>query len=160
VQASTAKVNGEATATGKPFRVDNVPAPQDVYARSKWQAECALRDVAAGTPMSSVVLRLPLVYGPGVRGNFRTLWDAVARRQWLPFAAIDNRRSLIGLDNLFSLRDCHVCAPLFFGDCFPHLKHRRFGAGVRRQSDDCGAVHPSFGTPGSVYACPPVTRFV
>jgi nucleoside-diphosphate-sugar epimerase len=111
VQASTAKVNGEATATGKPFRVDNVPAPQDVYARSKWQAECALRDVAAGTPMSSVVLRLPLVYGPGVRGNFRTLWDAVARRQWLPFAAIDNRRSLIGLDNLVEAFAAAIDAP-------------------------------------------------
>jgi UDP-N-acetyl-alpha-D-quinovosamine dehydrogenase len=100
VLASTAKVNGEATRPGRPFRVDDPAAPQDAYARSKRDAESLLADVAANAPMSAVVLRLPLVYGPGVRGNFRKLWDAVAQRRWLPFAAIDNRRSLVGLGNL------------------------------------------------------------
>ena len=100
VLASTIKVNGESTPRGRPFRGDDAPAPRDTYARSKWQGETALRDIAASVPMSPLVLRLPLVYGPGARGNFRTLWDAVAERRWLPFAAIDNRRSLIGLANL------------------------------------------------------------
>jgi nucleoside-diphosphate-sugar epimerase len=100
VLASTIKVNGESTPRGRPFRGDDAPAPRDAYARSKWQGETALRDIAASVPMSPLVLRLPLVYGPGARGNFRTLWDAVAERRWLPFAAIDNRRSLIGLANL------------------------------------------------------------
>jgi nucleoside-diphosphate-sugar epimerase len=100
VMASTVKVNGEATQPGRPFRVDDLAAPQDAYARSKWDAEQLLAEVVANAPMSAVVLRLPLVYGPGVRGNFRKLWDAVAQRRWLPFAAIDNRRSLVGLGNL------------------------------------------------------------
>ncbi len=100
VQASTAKVNGESTVRGRPFRSGDAPSPQDAYARSKWQAERVLQDIASGSPTSAVVLRLPLVYGRGVRGNFRTLWDAVARRQWLPLAALDNRRSLLGLGNL------------------------------------------------------------
>lgn len=100
VMASTAKVNGESTQPGRPFRIDDPAAPQDAYARSKRDAEKLLDEVVADAPMSAVVLRLPLVYGPGVRGNFRRLWDAVARRRWLPFAAIDNRRSLVGLGNL------------------------------------------------------------
>jgi nucleoside-diphosphate-sugar epimerase len=100
VMASTAKVNGESTQPGRPFRVDDPAAPQDAYARSKRDAEKLLAEVVANAPMSVVVLRLPLVYGPGVRGNFRRLWDAVAQRRWLPFAAIDNRRSLVGLGNL------------------------------------------------------------
>ena len=111
VHASTAKVNGETTAPGKPFRSEDAPAPRDAYARSKWQAERALQDIAVGSPMSAVVLRLPLVYGPGVRGNFRTLWEAVARRQWLPLAAIDNRRSLLGLDNLVDACVAAIAAP-------------------------------------------------
>ncbi|HEY7903544.1 MAG TPA: NAD-dependent epimerase/dehydratase family protein [Casimicrobiaceae bacterium] len=100
VLASTIKVNGESSPRDRPLRGDDAPAPRDAYARSKWQGEKALRDIAASATMSPLVLRLPLVYGPGVRGNFRTLWDAVAERRWLPFAAIDNRRSLIGLANL------------------------------------------------------------
>jgi nucleoside-diphosphate-sugar epimerase len=100
VLASTVKVNGEATPRGRPFRGDDPPRPEDAYARSKWQAEVTLGERAKDTRMSATALRLPLVYGPGVRGNFRTLWEAVAQRRWLPFAAIDNRRSLIGLANL------------------------------------------------------------
>jgi nucleoside-diphosphate-sugar epimerase len=111
VHASTAKVNGESTLRGRPFCFDDVPNPQDSYARSKWQAEQILDGVVAATPMSAVVLRLPMVYGPGVRGNFRTLWDAVARGQWLPFAAIDNRRSVIGLGNLVDAFEASIDAP-------------------------------------------------
>ncbi|MEO8847766.1 MAG: NAD-dependent epimerase/dehydratase family protein [Casimicrobiaceae bacterium] len=111
VLASSAKVNGESTPRGRPFRIDDAPAPQDAYAQSKWDAERALAEIAAGAAMTTVVLRLPLVYGPGVRGNFRTLWDAVARRQWLPFAAIDNRRSMIGLGNLADALVAAIAAP-------------------------------------------------
>ncbi|MEP7063152.1 MAG: NAD-dependent epimerase/dehydratase family protein [Betaproteobacteria bacterium] len=111
VLASSAKVAGEASLPGKPLRIEDDPAPQDAYARSKWDAERALSDIADGSSMSTVVLRLPLVYGPGVRGNFRTLWDAVARRQWLPFAAVDNRRSMIGLGNLAEAFAAAIAAP-------------------------------------------------
>ena len=103
--ASTVKVNGEQSLPGVPFRAGDVPAPQDPYARSKRAAEDALLDVARDTAMDAVVLRLPLVYGPGVRGNFRALVDAVQRRRLLPVGAIDNRRSLLGVDSLAAALD-------------------------------------------------------
>lgn len=109
--ASTVKVNGEATAPGRPFRNDDAPAPQDAYARSKLAAEAALFGTAAGTSMDVVVLRLPLVYGRGARGNFRTLVDAVRRRRLLPIGAIANRRALLGIDNLLDAIDAAIDAP-------------------------------------------------
>ena len=110
--ASTVKVNGEATARDRPFRPDDATAPQDAYARSKLAAESALLGVAGHTAMSIFILRLPLVYGPGARGNFRRLIDAVRARQWLPFGAIDNRRSLIGIDNLLDALCAAIDAPI------------------------------------------------
>jgi UDP-glucose 4-epimerase len=109
--ASTVKVNGEATRPGRPFRSDDAPAPQDAYARSKAAAEAALLDTASGTSMDVVVLRLPLVYGPRARGNFRTLVDAVRKRRLLPVGAIDNRRALLGIDNLLDAIDAAIDAP-------------------------------------------------
>lgn len=108
--ASTVKVNGEATPRGRPFRTDDALAPHDAYARSKAAAEAALFDIAARTSLEAVVLRLPLVYGPGVRGNFRSLVDAVRNRRLLPVGAIDNRRSLLGLDNLLDALDATIDA--------------------------------------------------
>ena len=108
--ASTVKVNGEATPRGRPFRIDDPLAPRDAYARSKAAAEAALFDIAARTSLEAVVLRLPLVYGPGVRGNFRSLVDAVRNRRLLPVGAIDNRRSLLGLDNLLDALDATIDA--------------------------------------------------
>jgi nucleoside-diphosphate-sugar epimerase len=99
VFASSVKVNGEGSAPGRPLRPDDPPAPQDAYARSKLAAERALAGIAAAAPMRVVVLRLPLVYGAGCKGNFRALWDAVAQGRWLPLGAIDNRRSLLALPN-------------------------------------------------------------
>jgi nucleoside-diphosphate-sugar epimerase len=100
VFASTAKVNGEATRPGRAFRPGDAPAPQDAYARSKLAAERTLTQVTSGTSMLATSLRLPLVYGAGARGNFRRLVDAVAARRLLPFGAIDNRRSVLGIGNL------------------------------------------------------------
>jgi nucleoside-diphosphate-sugar epimerase len=100
VFASSVKVNGEATASGRPFRPDDPPAPADAYARSKLEAERELGRICAESPTAVVILRLPLVYGPGVGGNFLRLLDAVARGSVLPLGAIDNRRSIVGLGNL------------------------------------------------------------
>jgi nucleoside-diphosphate-sugar epimerase len=100
VLASTIKVHGEATLPGRPFRADDPLVPQDAYARSKAEAERRLAVVAAGTPLDAIVLRLPLVYGPRVKGNFLTLLDAVARRARLPFGRIHNRRDLLYVGNL------------------------------------------------------------
>lgn len=110
--ASTVKVNGETTARGHPFRPDDAPSPQDAYARSKLAAERIMQRVTEGAPMRPLIVRLPLVHGPGARGNFRRLVDAVAARRWLPFGAIDNRRSLIGLPNLLEALDAAIDAPV------------------------------------------------
>ncbi len=93
---STVKVHGENAR--RPLTPADPPAPQDAYAVSKWEAEQAL--AAAGAGMERVVLRSPLVYGPGVGGNFLRLLRLVDRAPVLPFGAIDNRRSLIYVANL------------------------------------------------------------
>ncbi|MFN7085993.1 MAG: UDP-glucose 4-epimerase family protein [Burkholderiales bacterium] len=96
---SSVKVNGELT-RHKPFGEADPPAPQDAYGISKMEAETALRGVAAATGLELVIVRPPLVYGPGVKGNFLRLLDLVARRVPLPLAAVRNRRSMIFLGNL------------------------------------------------------------
>lgn len=111
VLASTIKVNGEATLPGKPFKSGDAPAPRDAYARSKLAAERTLAQVAGGTSMIATSLRLPLVYGAKARGNFRLLVEAVASRRLLPLGAIDNRRSLLSLDNLMDAFDAAIDAP-------------------------------------------------
>ena len=108
VFVSSVKVNGERTRLGTPFRADGPPMPEDAYGHSKLEAEQALRAIATVTGLEVVVVRAPLVYGPGVRANFAQLVRAVRRGIPLPFAEIDNRRSLVGLDNLVDL--LLVCA--------------------------------------------------
>lgn len=99
---SSVKVNGESTAAGAPFRETDEAGPQDPYSVSKWEAELALRECCARTGMEYVVVRPPLVYGPGVRANFLALAMAVRRGVPLPLGAVQNRRSLIATDNLVS----------------------------------------------------------
>ena len=108
--ASTVKVNGERTRPGRPFRPDDAPAPQDAYARSKLTAERELQKIVAHSAMTACVLRLPFVYGAGARGNFRRLVDAVAARRLLPFGAIDNRRSVAGIDTVLDALDAVIDA--------------------------------------------------
>ncbi len=104
VFVSSVKVNGEQTLPGKPFTAAAAPAPEDAYGRSKAEAEAGLQDIARHTGMALVIVRPPLIYGPGVRGNFASLWRWVAAGIPLPFAALtQNRRSLVALDNLVDL---------------------------------------------------------
>jgi nucleoside-diphosphate-sugar epimerase len=110
VFTSTVKVNGESTAVGRPFHPDDPPAPQDAYARSKLEAERELGRVCAGTSLVPVILRLPLVYGPGVAGNFLALEDEIARGRALPLGAIRNRRSVLGTGNLVEAIDAALDA--------------------------------------------------
>lgn len=99
---STIKVNGEET-QDTPMRADDTPQPQDAYARSKWRAEQALAECAARTGLEVVVVRSPLVVGPGAKGNLASLL-ALADSPWpLPFAAIENRRTFVAVDDLASL---------------------------------------------------------
>lgn len=97
---SSIKVNGEATLPGQPFTEQDAFAPQDPYGVSKMEAEQGLHQIAAETGLEVVIIRPPLVYGPGVRANFAALMQAVARGVPLPLGAINNRRSLVALDNL------------------------------------------------------------
>lgn len=102
VLVSSCKVHGEYT-VGRAFCETDQPAPQDPYAISKWEAEQVL--TAHARAMRPVVLRLPLVYGPNVKGNFLNLLNALKRRYVLPLESIANRRSLLYLGNLLSVFD-------------------------------------------------------
>jgi len=82
------------------FNELNKPAPKEPYAISKYEAEQGLLDIAEETGMEVVIIRPPLVYGPGVKANFLSMIKWVDRSVPLPFGAIDNQRSLVALDNL------------------------------------------------------------
>ncbi|HEX3498839.1 MAG TPA: NAD-dependent epimerase/dehydratase family protein [Stellaceae bacterium] len=115
---SSVKVNGDAS-NDRPFRESDPPHPQDAYARSKWAAEQALAALAATgapnalpiRPMEIVILRPPLVYGPGAKANFRALVQLCLLGVPLPFGAVDNQRSLIYSGNLADAIGCVLAAP-------------------------------------------------
>ncbi len=104
VFVSSIKVNGEFTEVDRPFIADDVPAPEDPYGVSKHEAEQLLRQISAETGMEVVIIRPPLVYGPGVKANFGSMMRWLARGVPLPLAAVSkNRRSLVAVDNLVDL---------------------------------------------------------
>lgn len=103
VFVSSIKVNGEATQPGQPFSADDVPSPTDPYGVSKLEAEQGLREIEAQTGMEVVIVRPPLVYGPGVKANFASMMRWVVRGIPLPLGAIQNARSMVALDNLVDL---------------------------------------------------------
>ncbi|MGY4535296.1 nucleoside-diphosphate-sugar epimerase [Pseudomonas sp. TE3786] len=100
---SSAKVNGEASPEGEPFCAEQIPAPVDPYAISKMEAEQGLRALAMETGMEVVIIRPVLVYGPGVKANFRSMMNWLAKGVPLPLGAINNKRSLVALENLVDL---------------------------------------------------------
>ena len=100
---SSIKVNGEQTRLGHAFTPLDLPAPVDAYGISKREAEDALRELGARTGMEVVIIRPPLVYGPGVKANFLSMLRWVERGTPLPLGSINNRRSLVALDNLVDL---------------------------------------------------------
>ena len=103
VFVSSVKVNGEVTQPGQAFTADDVPAPLDAYGISKLEAESGLQGIAVKTGMQIVVIRPPLVHGPGAKGNLATVQQFLQRGVPLPLGAINNRRSLVALDNLVDL---------------------------------------------------------
>lgn len=117
VFVSSIKVNGERTST-RPFLAGDRPSPEDAYGISKWEAEQALAEVAVNAGLEAVVVRPPLVYGPGVKGNFARVCQAVRRGLVLPLGAVDNRRSLVALDNLVDLIVRCVAHPAAAGQTF------------------------------------------
>jgi nucleoside-diphosphate-sugar epimerase len=113
---SSIKVNGEGGA--EPYRDDDLPSPQDAYAISKWEAEQGLRQIERETGMEVVILRPPLVYGPGVKANFQRMLQAVDKGWPLPLGAIDNRRSLLYLGNLVDAIQLCLAHPAAAGQTF------------------------------------------
>ncbi|WP_313516903.1 SDR family oxidoreductase [Pseudomonas sp.] len=100
---SSVKVNGEGTESGRPYLADCLPAPLDPYGISKMEAEQGLRALASATGMEVVIIRPVLVYGPGVKANFRSMMSWLSKGVPLPLGAIHNSRSLVALDNLVDL---------------------------------------------------------
>lgn len=97
---SSVKVNGESTCGRGPYAASDVPAPEDAYGISKYEAEQALQAFCAGQGMELVIVRPPLVYGPGVKANFASLMRLCDKSVPLPFGSINNRRSMVYLGNL------------------------------------------------------------
>jgi nucleoside-diphosphate-sugar epimerase len=100
VYLSSIKVNGGATIHGRPFTPSDSVTPRDSYGISKHEAELGLREIARETGMQVVIIRPTIVYGMGAKGNFNSLVKLVASGLPIPLASIQNRRSLVGIDNL------------------------------------------------------------
>lgn len=115
---STVKVNGSTTAPGRPFRFDDQPAPDDIYGSSKYEAEVGLKMLATKMGLEVVIVRPPLVYGPGVKANFLSLMTWIDRGVPLPFLGVRNRRSLIYLENLIDFVSQCVLSPEASGETF------------------------------------------
>ncbi len=115
---SSIKVNGEATTIGQPFKADDVCTPVDPYGASKHQAEQGLRELSVRTGMEVVIIRPVLVYGPGVKANFLNMMRWLDKGVPLPLGAIDNRRSLVALDNVVDLVVTCIAHPAAAGQTF------------------------------------------
>ncbi len=115
---SSIKVNGEGTIASKSFKYNDISQPEDAYGISKWEAEQALLEISKQTGLEVVIIRPPLVYGEGVKGNFLRLLNLVYKRIPLPFAKINNLRSFIALDNLIDLIICCIDHPKAAGKTF------------------------------------------
>ena len=100
---SSIKVNGEGTLLEQLYTAEDQPAPVDPYGISKREAEDALRQLASETGMEVVIIRPPLIYGPGVKANFQSMIRCLDKGFPLPLGAIHNQRSLVALDNLIDL---------------------------------------------------------
>jgi nucleoside-diphosphate-sugar epimerase len=147
---SSIKVNGERTPRERPYTESDVPAPEDAYGQSKWEAEQMLWSIAAAHGLQLTVLRPPIVYGPHAKGNFLALLNAVRRGLPLPLASIDNLRSLIYIGNLVDAIAACLEAPAAAGRTYlvsdgedvstPEL--------IRR-------VAAALGVPARLLPCPP-----
>lgn len=100
---SSIKVNGEGTPLNQPYLAKDMPAPVDPYGVSKREAEDGLRKLASDTGLEVVIIRPPLVYGPGVKANFLSMMHWLDWGVPIPLGAINNKRSLVALDNLADL---------------------------------------------------------
>ena len=103
IYLSSIKVNGEQTSDEMPYTPEDEPNPVDPYGISKQEAEKALRQLALETGLKVVIIRPPLIYGPSVKANVQSMMRIIDKNVPLPLAAINNKRSLVALDNLIDL---------------------------------------------------------
>jgi nucleoside-diphosphate-sugar epimerase len=115
---SSIKVNGESTQPGKPFTEQSLPAPENAYGISKWEAEQLVVQQAAVSGMEAVIIRPPLVYGIGARGNFPRLIKLAKLGLPLPFGRTKNLRSMIFLENLADVLVLSVRHPAAAGQTY------------------------------------------
>jgi len=117
VYMSSIKVNGEGT-HGQPFTTNSPPQPEDAYGITKYEAELALGQITQELGLELVIIRSPLIYGKGAKGNLARLQDAISRGIPLPLASIRNKRDLISLPNLCDLITTCVAHPQAPGQVF------------------------------------------
>ena len=147
---STIKVNGEATDGRGPFKPGDPPDPQDAYAASKLAAEVGLRAVGGETGLETVIVRPPLVYGPGVKANFESLMKLVRRGVPLPFASVRNARSLVYVGNLVDLAISAAAHPNAAGRTFLAADGEDLST-----PDLIRAIATAQGRPARLFAVPP-----
>jgi len=121
IYLSSIKVNGESTRQGCPFSEIDNPVPHDPYGISKYEAEQGLLKIAQDTGLEVVIIRPPLIYGPGVKANFLNMMKLVSKGIPLPLGAVVNKRSFVALDNLVDL----ICVCIEH----PNAKNQVFLAG-------------------------------
>lgn len=155
VLLSTVKVLGEATC-GAPFRETDTPRPTDPYSISKWEAEQALARVGRLHGLETVVLRPPLVYGPGVGANFLRLLRLAASGMPLPLASVRNLRSFVGVENLADAIAMALAAPAAAGETFLVSDGQDLST-----SELLRRIAASLGRPARLFPCPPrLLRFM
>lgn len=142
---SSIKAMGAAT-SDMPFRADGVATPVDVYGRAKLRLESALK-----TAPGLVVLRPPLVYGPGVKGNFRALMSLVARGVPLPLGSVDNRRSVIFIENLIDLIEIVLIHDMAPGGIYLMRDNEEIST-----PDLCRSLGRQLGHAARLFPCPPI----
>jgi len=118
IYISSIKVNGEFTIPGQVFSQRDLPNPSDPYAQSKWQAELRLRELCKTASMELVIVRPPLIFGPGVGANFLRLINWVKRGIPLPLGLIANERSLLYVENFADALVKMINAPAVVGNTY------------------------------------------
>lgn len=148
VYVSSVKVNGEQAAL--PYTELNESNPQDSYGVSKWEAEQALHKISATTGLEVVIVRPPLVYGAGVKGNFAQMIKVLAKGVPLPFASVQNLRSLIYIENLVDSLILCATHPNAAGQTYLVSD----GEDVST-SDLLRKLAEAMGQPARLFSCPP-----
>jgi nucleoside-diphosphate-sugar epimerase len=115
---SSIKVNGESTLPGQALTTKNQDIPVDPYGLSKYEAELGLKLIAEKTGLEVAVIRPPLIYGPRVKANFLKMMQWVEKGIPLPLGAIQNQRSMLGLDNLINFIELCLTHPDATGQTF------------------------------------------